>query len=261
MKAHLVIASCVIGLLTAAVSSRAVPPGYVLQGSDEFNGNALNTNYWNCKTGWRHSAYNTPAAISVTNGCLAITTYTQGGTNYTGFINTDKKIAMRFGYYEASIQFSNAPGNWSAFWLQSPYVGSARSLDNPTNGVEIDIFEHLYTDRKGKLMVNGGDTALHWNGYGANHRHSGWSSTNLGIASGFHTYGLLWTSNRYTTYVDGALFGATNYPISTALQFILLTSEVESNSWAGTVPGGGYPNSTNSQLKMLVDYVRYYARP
>ena len=185
MKPHLFIGLSVISLLGSTVFSSAVPPGYVLKWSDEFNGNTLNTNFWNYRTGPRHIAYNTSAAVSVSNGSLVITTYTQDGTNFTGFIDTDQKVSNGYGYYEASIQFSNAPGNWSAFWLQSPNVRNTNSLNNPTNGVEIDIVEHRYSDRAGNLLADGGNTALHWNGYGADHRHTDWFSSNLGRPAAF----------------------------------------------------------------------------
>jgi autotransporter-associated beta strand protein len=246
----------------------APPAGYALIWSDEFNDNSLNTKNWEyARNGWRNSAYDTSAAVSVANGYLVITTYTSGGTNFTGFIDTDNKVMNGYGYYEASIQYSNAPGQWSAFWLQSPYMMNVQSNGNlgntnnsRTNGVEIDVFEHRCVDGNGSSWVNGGDNALHWNGYGPEEESAEWSSQNLGVSSGFHTYGLLWTTNGYTFYLDGNVtWTTTKYLVSSALQFTRLTSEVQSNSWAGTVPGGGYPSQANSQVKMLVDYVRYYA--
>lgn len=259
MKTRRILSSCLISFLASTLFCHAVPAGYVLQWSDEFTNNTLNTNYWNYSQTNRRSAYNTPSAVSVTNGCLVITTYTEGGTNFTGFIDTANKVANSYGYYEASIQFSNAPGNWSAFWLQSPFVGNTNN--NPTNGVEIDIFEHRDVDGGGNQWVNGGDSALHWDGYGAFGQGTIWSSSNLGVGSGFHTYGLLWTTNSYTFYVDGNATWTPNYLVSSAPEFIRLTSEVESNSWAGTVPGGSYPDLPGSPFQMLVDYVRYYAPP
>src|SRR5208282_2170438 len=232
MKFCAVFRLCLISFFASTLSSHgAAPVGYVLSWSDEFtnDNNTLNTSYWNyAEPGWRNSAYNTPSAVSVTNGCLVITTYTQGGTNFTGFLDTDNKVMKSYGYYEASIQFSNAPGNWSAFWLQSPYVGNTNT--NPTNGVEIDIFEHRDVDGSGDQWANGGDSALHWDGYGSAEQSSSWESTELGVASGFHAYGLLWNSNSYTFYVDGNATWTTNYLVSSALEYIRLTSEVESNS-------------------------------
>ena len=253
---------------TALWVRAAPPPGYSLSWSDEFNGSKLDKRKWEfARNGWRGSAYNTPSAVSVTNGCLVITTYSSGGTNFTGFIDTNRRAKFGYGYYETSIDFSNAPGQWSAFWIQSPWMmnvqpnGKLGNInDNPTNGVEIDVFEHRSVDHKGNDWINGGDNALHWNGYGRREENAVWSTRNLGVGSGFHTYGFLWTTNSYTFYVDGRFTWTTkSYMVSSAQEFIRLTSEIASNSWAGTVPPGGYPGRDTSQIKMYVDYVRYYA--
>jgi len=251
-----------------ALAARAAPPaGYTLAWADEFNGSKLDKTKWEyARNGWRGSGYNTPAAVSVTNGCLVITTYGSGGTNFTGFIDTNRRVKFGYGYYEASIGFSNAPGQWSAFWIQSPWMMNVQpdgqlgnTNENPTNGVEIDVFEHRCVDYKGKDWVNGGDHALHWNGYGRYERNAVWSSRFLGLSPGFHTYGFLWTTNSYTFFLDGRItWTARSYMISSAREFIRLTSEIQSNSWAGTVPPGGYPDRDKSQIKMYVDYVRYY---
>ncbi|HEX3624319.1 MAG TPA: family 16 glycosylhydrolase [Verrucomicrobiae bacterium] len=255
--------------MSVVLFAHATPPaGYSLVWSDEFNGSSLNTAYWEyARNGWRNSAYDTSAAVSEANGNLVITTYTSNGTNFTGFIDNQNKIWSGYGYYEASIEYSNAPGQWSAFWLQTPWMMNVQpdgtlgnTNNNPTNGVEIDVFEHRCVDSAGNNWVNGGDNALHWNGYGSQEQSAVWSSQNIGVGSGYHTYGFLWTSNSYTFYVDGNVTWSTkSYMVSSALQFIRLTSEIQSNSWAGTVPPGGYPSQANSQVKMQVDYVRYYA--
>jgi beta-glucanase (GH16 family) len=136
-------------------------------------------------------------------------------------------------------------------------LGNANN--NPTNGVEIDVFEHRCVDKDGNNWVDGGDNALHWNGYGPHQKDAVWKSPNLGVGAGFHTYGFLWTTNSYTFYVDDRVTWTTKRQmISSAPQFIRLTSEIQSNSWAGAVPPGGYPDRAHSQIKMSVDYVRYY---
>jgi beta-glucanase (GH16 family) len=257
-----VLGSFLIIFLASTHSTYSAPPGYTLKWSDEFTNSTLNPDYWNyADNGWRNSAYNIPSAISITNGCLAITTYTEGGTNFTGFIDTADKVMNSYGYYEAKIKFSNAPGNWSAFWLQSTNNHRPIAKTDPANGVEIDIFEHRSVDSKGKPWTDGGDSALHWNGYGADAQSSSWASRRVGVQDGFHIYGLLWTADRYTFYVDGHAQWTTNYPVSSVPEFIRLTSEVKTGSWAGNVPDGGYPAQANSPLKMLVQYVRYYVPP
>src|SRR5215469_10153844 len=259
------------GFLTPTILFATPPAGYYLVWGDEFNGSSLDTTHWEyARNGWRNSAYDTSAGVSVSGGSLIITTFTEGGTNFTGFIdsaNTTHPIYAGYGYYETSIQFSNSPGQWSAFWLQTPWMMNAQpdgSLGNtnndPTNGVEIDVFEHRCVDGNNVSWVNGGDNALHWNGYGSQAQSAVWSSQSLGVGSGFHTYGFLWKTNSYTFYLDGsATWSTSQYLISSAQQFIRLTSEIQSNSWAGTVPSGGYPSQATSQVKMYVDYVRYYA--
>jgi beta-glucanase (GH16 family) len=266
---HRILHLIALVLASATLLARATPPpGYSLAWGDEFDGSKLNKKNWEyARNGWRNSAYNTRAAVSVTNGCLVITTYTSGGTNFTGFIDTQHRVKAGYGYYEASIEFSNAPGQWSAFWIQSPWmmnVQSDHTLGNannyPTNGVEIDVFEHRCVDKHGKNWVNGGDNALHWNGYGRKEKNAVRFFPNLGVGAGFHTYGFLWTTNSYTFYVDDHVTWTTKRDmISSAPEFIRLTSEIQSNSWAGDVPPGGYPDLANSQIKMYVDCVRYYS--
>lgn len=249
-----------IVLVTAGIA--APPPGYKLKWHDEFDGNVLNSNYWNVIQGLRRVAINTDKAVTVTNGCLVLTTYTEQGKNYTGFVNTRGKVLSGYGYYEASIQSSNTPGNWSAFWLQSPYIMQTNVLNNPKNGVEIDVFEHRFTDAHHVDWTDGGDHALHWNGYDKKfHKSSVHFDPNLGVRSGFHTYGLLWTSNSYSFFVDGRQTWTTNHLVSSISEFVLLSSEIEDKGWAGDVPEGGYPGLADSQIKMYVDYVRYYAPP
>jgi hypothetical protein len=51
-----------------------------------------------------------------------------------------------------------------------------------------------------------------------------------------------------------------NGPISKAPEFLILSSEVKDKDWAGTIPPGGFGRRASSRTRMLVDYVRYYAR-
>jgi beta-glucanase (GH16 family) len=235
----------------------APPPGYVLTWSDEFNGSALDAAKWHVHTGARENAVNTAEAVSETGGNLVITTYTAGQTYFTGFIDTQHTFERAYGYFEARIAFQTESGTHSAFWLQSPTVGV---VGNPeANGVEIDIFEHRHSDRKGKIISDGGDSALHWDGYGASHKKNVIEYKNLALASGFHTYGFLWTSNQYLVSIDEKLVWSVDGPISRRPEFIRLTSEVDRSDWSGTRPAEGYGDRSTSTNKMLVDYVRVYA--
>jgi len=230
---------------------------------DDFNGSDLDTGVWRIATGPRRHAVNTPSAISVADGQLTITTHTEGGTHYTGFIGTSPNFLSTFGYWEARIKFDSASGMWSAFWLQSPTMGNPIG-DAATAGAEIDIVEHRLRDSAGTNISNRAAHNVHWDGYGASHRSVGTVTTNPGpepLQGNFHTYGVLWTPARYEFYIDGILRWSTTQGISHRSEFIYLTSEVQNNSWAGPIPAGGYGSLDTSNVKMTVDWVRVWERP
>ena len=143
-------------LLTQANADNA-PAYYSPTLIENFDGNSLNTNLWDYRNlGVRCSAYNTKAAVSVSNNNLNITTYTSSGTNCTGMISTENSFLQTYGYFEATISCSMAQGVGSAFWLQSPTINNI--IGNwSTGGVEIDVMENYY---------NTSDFSMHWDGYG-----------------------------------------------------------------------------------------------
>ena len=244
------------------------PPGYQLVWSDEFNGTTLDTSKWGYENpgNWR-DGYNTPNAVSVTNGLLTITTYTQNGTNFTCELNTFNKFTPKFGYVEASIDFNDSPGEWSGFWM---YNYSVPTVGNPkTNGVEADIIEHLAHNVSDVDVSSQGVSTLHWDGYAAQTKSVTSGSYSSGFATGFHTCALLWTPDSYKFIMDGVVVWTTTNapaqdpvppasPVSQTNQFLLLSSEIWNGSWVGTIPSGGFGSLATSTTKLKVDYVRYY---
>jgi len=239
----------------------APPPGYRLAWADEFDGSVLDTNRWNYyNPGKRHDAVNVPAAVSVSNGCLTITTFTRDRQHFTGMIDTRGKFERTGGYWEARIRFDDSPGMWSAFWLQSPTIG--KPVGDPARaGPEIDVCEHRATDKSGENISDRVQQTLHWNGYGKFHRSDKSLTTDLNLGSGFHVYGVEWTGAAYRFFVDDRLTWATPSAISRTDEFIILSSEIENNGWAGNIPGAGYGDAAAGKTRMTVDYVRYYSPP
>ena len=241
------------------------PPGsgWQMLWSDEFNGTSLDTSKWNVYTGARRDAVNSASAVSVSGGNLVITTYTSGGTHYTGFIGTDRGFLATYGYWEARIKFHDSPGEWSAFWAFTFTVGNP--IGNPgLAGTEIDIDEHRVTDG-GADVSNKVMSTLHWDGYGADHKSVSSGPVNNPPSSpplqdNYHLYGLEWSPTGYTFYLDGTPFWSTSQAVSHRSEFIYLTSEVQNHSWAGNIPPGGYGSLASSTTKMLVNYVRVYER-
>ena len=252
----------------------APPPGFSTTPvwSDEFEGASLDSSKWVMyQPGARRTAYNTRDALSVGGGKLTITTYTSGGKHYSCMICTDGKFMPKYGYFEGNIKFHDSPGEWSAFWIYPPTFGRPVG-DVAKAGAEIDIVEHRKTVvLHGMAPVDGTNlfnAAVIWDGYGWAHTPPSkpgemrFSYRPLkGAEEGFHRYGLAWDATGYRFYIDDAQWWSSAEPasISKRPEYIILSSEVESNALAGTIPAGGYGSLAASTTKMTVDYVRVYA--
>jgi len=233
---------------------------------DNFDGTSLNTSKWNYRQlgSFRGDSYVTDNAVKVENGYLKIMVYSDkndyGSTHNSGMIATENSLKQKFGYFEARIKFSTLPGMWSAFWIQSPTVSS--DLPYEKAGVEIDVVEHRAIDINGYEIPDLLAQTLHWGGYGSNHQQIKYRQDNMAIGSEFHTYGVEWTTDKYTFYYDGkptqTWTRADRVPISQVAQYIILSTEVQDKNWAGSIPESGYGNAQNTNAYMLVDWVKVY---
>ena len=252
-------------LFLAALACAEPPPGYTLKWADEFDGTQLDATKWKL---WlpakRRDAINTPDAVTVADGKLTITTFTEGGKHYTGMISTQGIFEPSFGYYEACIEWHDAPATWSAFWTISepmllPYMG-AHIGDVSKAGNEIDFVEHRETDHEGKRMAGKANFTLHWDGYAAHRNGSGFLTPDLGLDKGFHIYGCEWSKTGYRFFIDGKMLWETPGPVSRRPQFIVLSTEVENKLWSWSIPDGGFGDRASSRVKFVVDYVRFYSK-
>jgi len=255
---------------TSPVASQAQTPLTPPAWSDEFDSGSLDLTRWSHRaTGPRHDGVITPDAVSVSDGVLTIRTYTEEGTHYSGMISTQKHgsggFEQRYGYFEARVKFNSSPGQWSAFWLQSPTVGHPVG-DPETAGVEMDIAEHrarCVTVAPADACAadndirNRAQQALIWDGYGADRKAEANLSPELpGLGNdSWHTWALRWTPTEVTFYYDGAAIWSRTGPISRRSQHIILSSEV-GRFFAGEIPAAGYGSSATSSTNMQVDYVR-----
>lgn len=154
----------------------------------------------------------------------------------------------RYGYYEVRCKFQKTDGWWSAFWLQSPSIGT--TFDPAWSGVEVDIMEYF-----GKKKLTSGNF---YGGYGTDLKNDARVYYDLeGEEDAFHRFGLLWTENEYVFYYDGKETARTQKPISQVPQFILLTTEVQ-----GYRRGDGQKHDKESENSLgdsfVVDYVRVF---
>lgn len=221
--------------------------GYDLVWSDEFNGTALDTKKWNYRNlGPRRDAINVMDTISLDGkGHLVLSTTRFGNKYHTAMIGTQGKFESTFGYFECRAKFQKQIGHWSAFWLQTPTMGE-KIGNTAESGTEIDIFEYLSQE---------GDTihhTLHWDGYKKNHKSMVKKPHIPGISKGWHTFGLLWTDQKYIFYVDGKKTWQINKAISKRSEYIILSLEV--GKWAGDISKAILPDN------FYVDYVRVYKK-
>ncbi len=220
--------------------------GYELFWHDEFEGNRLDTTKWAVRAvGLRAAGYVTPEAVKVKDGHLIIRTFVENDTIKTGAVGTQGKFETTYGYFECRAQLQKSTGNWSAFWIQSPYI--ARGEDPGKYGVEIDIFEYF--------RGQGGDFVshnLHW-AYGPHQKSTGaFLSKVKGVGDGFHTFAVEWTPEKYAFFVDGLRYYEIKKAISHIDEYIILSMELPKTR--------GFLREAKLPDEYVVDYVRVYKK-
>ena len=211
---------------------------------DEFDGSTLDESKWETPPdGRRRDAWWMREAVSLDGkGHLVIRTFKKGDRYIDGCARTRGRFEHAFGYYVARVKLQKQPGHWSAFWLYNTSEGKIGNQGR--DGSEIDIMEKPWLDDR----VN---HAIHWDGYGKEHRSAGKVSRVPNLMQGFHDYSLLWTPTEYVFYIDGKetwrtkAGGVCQVPL-----YIKLSDEV--GDWAGDIKKVQLPD------EFLVDYVRVY---
>ncbi len=225
-----------------------LPDGYEWEyvWGDEFDGTTLDTDKWDFRTHMMHKRHPgwEPEGVSLDGSSNIVftvfekdgricSTQLMTGYNYMDAPPEDPgngkpfvwpigrikppKFMHRYGYYECRCKLQKKRGWWTAFWLQSPLQGA--TLDPAVSGIENDIMESFTPGVVDRHMN-------HFNGCGANYKgvsHGKGATLSL---DEFHTFGMLWTEEGYTFYIDGIEDGHSSEVVSRTEQFIYLTTEV-----------------------------------
>jgi beta-glucanase (GH16 family) len=157
--------------------------------------------------------------------------------DYTsGLLTTKGAFAQQYGYFEMRADLPEAKGAFPAFWML-PADGSFTA--------EIDIMEYVNETNSVHNTIHYGPDGAHWTA-------QSFKSYVADLASGYHTYGLLWTSQTLTWYVDGTEVAQAATPAGAQKPMYMLVDYAVGGAWAGDTTASTMPG-------MAIDYVRAYS--
>ncbi len=226
---------------------------YSLTFEDEFEGTELDRTKWAPCPEWKRQdlqCYWEQDLVAVNgDGLLTITSEYRNGAYYMGAIRSKNLFSQTYGYFEVRCTLNTVPGYWTAFWLMGETVENEDG--SGVDGTEIDIMESAYFGK-------GINHALHWDGYGKNHKSVGSQTQNADVYDGgFHTFSLLWTEDEYIFYIDGKESWRTRAVQAggTCQNPLYMKFTAETGSWtASKLDTSKFPTS------VYVDYVKVYEK-
>ncbi|MBQ6932344.1 MAG: glycoside hydrolase family 16 protein [Clostridia bacterium] len=264
-------------ILTASSSAFPAIPheeDFVLQWSDEFEGDSVDLTKWTCNYNGEENVLRkggiwNPDFATVKDGNLHIRTeyfpqdYNGNGIPgwYTARLNSIDRFTQRYGYFEVRCILPKGKGLWSAFWMMSHGVGNVDG--GGVDGAEIDIFESAFYDSP-SIFKNRVSSNIHYDGYGEAHRQKNICKPFIFINNPYeeyNTYGLEWNENEYIFYINGIETGRSDFGgVSQDEEWLILSVEVggengvPGESWVGA----SIETNTEPPTDFIVDYVRVY---
>ena len=231
--------------------------GYDSVWADEFDGDALNENFWSFETGgsgWGNNEleYYQKENASIVDGHLVITAKAQnvGNRNYTSSrIITKGRQSVKYGRIDVRAVLPKGQGIWPAIWTLGENIGT---VGWPKCG-EIDIMEMIGGSGREKT-VHG---TAHYDDGGVYKSNGNHYDLPTGLLSDeFHVFTLIWTAEKITWYIDDIQYHemaitAANAEFKEQFFFIM-----------NVAVGGNWPGLPDATLKfpqrMIVDYIRVF---
>jgi len=220
-------AACLAACLVAstAAQAQAVPDKYELMWSDTFDGVVLDAGKWNFRKDTKSAngivTAQVPSQVSLDGANhmnIKLEKRNFGGASLVGGGIVSKE-AFRYGYYEVAAKTPKDPApqpnptyGWhTAFWI---FAGDGATTYVPSSVTEIDGFE-INSNTAGSISMG----KIIWDNktviQSLNNRclvngktyTPGWSS-----ADDYHVYGIEWTEETISYYVDGSKVCSQAYP-------------------------------------------------
>lgn len=231
---------------------------YVQTFYDDFSGTELSLRNWEKCPEWKRQdkgGYWKNECSYVKDGNLVIEAKIQDGKLLSGAVRSASRFEQNCGLYKIRFKVDQeTSGLWYAFWLMGHTVNSVGN--GAVDGGEIDIFEILPQPAGRENYLN---SAVHWDGYGADHKSRG---AKYYIPDDFygkwHEVTFEWTKDYYKAYLDGSptpywdtegqasAYGG----IVEKNNYMKITAEF--GTWAGKTDESALP------AHMYVDYVKVY---
>jgi len=219
-----------------------VVQNYTLSWSDEFNGNALNTDEWTCRIDSKMWSAQVPQNVSVVDGKLIIALKKEkvGKQNHTGGGIISKR-AFEYGYYEARFKVPLGSGWHTSFWTMAYNDKNTK----PQATQEIDICEQdsVKTTKYSAGVIAWGDKGK---GLGRKYVQT------PDLAADFHVWGCEFTPTSTKFFFDGKLTHETDAPFKKGPQNIWLTCI------ASGLGGTRYVDDSKLPATAEFDYVRFF---
>ena len=228
---------CILSAIALCLLSACAKPEYTLVWSDEFDGETLNTAYWNVEDNARGGGnaelqYYAPKNVTIERhpvtgeSCLVLSAQREDYKNRpctSARLNTQDKVTVEYGKVEARIAFPyTANGLWPAFWMLgnnlATDLGDNDDIDQraaqlaaegrvvwPKCG-EIDICEMgHHTGIEAGTQDRFFNGACHWGesfNNGAYPNFGQFYTADYPVQGDFHLYTLKWTEDSIAMYLD-----------------------------------------------------------
>ena len=245
-----------VGFGTISATATVGSNTYSLVWSDEFDGTALNSANWTPETGgggWGNNEQQNYTSnsenLSVGGGSLLIQAKKSGTTWTSARINSQNKRIFKYGKIEFRAKLPSGIGPWPAAWMMGNNISS---VGWPGCG-EIDVMEWRGNPTSDANTVG---HALHSTSRnGSNPLQPSTRSAVANPSTQFHTYAVLWESDKVTFSVDGvdkATLTPVDQPAFQQEFFLLLNLAMGGNYVGNTIA------SSLTSASYEVDYVRVY---
>jgi beta-glucanase (GH16 family)/Ca2+-binding RTX toxin-like protein len=183
--------------------------------------------------------------FSIDNGVLTITAAKTApsleaklwGYDYTsGLLTTEKSFAQKYGYFEIRADIPTGQGVWPAFWLLPADQHRTAEIDvmENVNGDD-EVHQTVHTGQSGSAVADG------------------FATTVKDLATGFHTYGMMWTAETITWYIDGKAVASIATPADMHTEMYMLVNLAIGGDWAAA------PDASFTSAQYKIDYVKAYS--